>query len=101
VEVQITGSGHSGVLGAPNLLEFHELLRQGLGQIQGQPGAVADTQNDVSVLGRVAVSGGVVEVNDEPAEVLEPLNERVLGDAFLELPDHENGVGVRAGGDLL
>ena len=99
--MQIAGSGDRSVLGAPNLLELHELLRQGLGQIQGQPGAVADAQHNAGVLGRVAVSGGVVEVNDEPAEVLEPLNERILGDAFLELPHHENGVGVRAGSDLL
>ena len=101
VEVQIAGSGHRGVLGAPNLLELHELLRQRLGQIQGQPRAVADTQHNAGVLGRVAVRGGVVEVNDEPAEVLEPLNERVFRDAVLELPDHENGVSVRAGSDLL
>ena len=101
VEVQIAGSGHRGVLMAPNLLELHELLRQRLGQIQGQPRAVADTQHNAGVLGRVAVCGGVVEVNDEPAEVLEPLNERILADAFLELPHHENGVSVRAGSDLL
>ena len=101
VEVQITGSGHRGVLGATNLLELHELLRQWLRQIQGQPRTVADTQHDAGVLGRVAVRGGVVEVNDEPAEVLEPLNERILRDAVLELPDHENGVSVRAGSDLL
>ena len=101
VEVQITGSGHRGVLMAPNLLELHKLLRQRLGQIQGQPRAVADTQHNAGVLGRVAVCGGVVEVNDEPAEVLEPLNERILAEAFLELPHHENGVSVRAGSDLL
>ena len=101
MEVQIAGSGHSGVLGATNLLELHELLRQRLGQIQGQPRAVADTQHNAGILGRVAVRGGVVEVNDEPAEVLEPLNERVFRDAVLELPDHENGVSVRAGSDLL
>ena len=86
---------------APNLLELHKLLRQRLGQIQGQPRAVADTQHNAGVLGRVAVCGGVVEVNDEPAEVLEPLNERILAEAFLELPHHENGVSVRAGSDLL
>ena len=62
---------------------------------------MANAQNNVSVLGRVAVRGGVVEVNDEPAEVLEPLNERILRDALLELPHHENGVSVRAGSDLL
>ena len=101
VEVQIAGSGHRGVLRAPNLLELHELLRQRLGQIQGQPRAVADTQHNAGVLGRVAVRGGVVEVNNEPAEVLEPLNERILADVFLELPHHENGVSVRAGSDLL
>ena len=67
VEVQIAGSGHRGVLGAPNLLEFHKLLRQRLGQIQSQPRTVADTQHNAGVLGRVAVCGGVVEVNDEPA----------------------------------
>ena len=89
------------MLGAPNLLELHELLRQRLGQIQGQPRAVADAQHNVGVLGRVAVPCGVVEVNDEPAEVLESLNERILRDAFLELPHHENGVSVRAGSDLL
>ena len=99
--MQITGSGHRGVLGAPNLLELHKLLRQRLGQIQGQPRAVADTQHNAGILGRVAVRGGVVEVNDEPAEVLEPLNERVFRDAVLELPHHENGVSVRAGSDLL
>ena len=51
VEVQIAGSGHRGVLMAPNLLELHELLRQRLGQIQGQPRAVADTQHNAGVLG--------------------------------------------------
>ena len=95
------GVDTAGVLGAPNLLELHEFLRQRLGQVQGQPRAVADTQHNAGILGRVAVRGGVVKVNDEPAEVLEPLNERVLRDTFLELPDHENGVSVRAGSDLL
>ena len=99
--MQITGSGHRGVLGAPNLLKFFELLRQRLGQIQGQPRAVADTQHNAGVLGRVAVCGGVVEVNDEPAEVLEPLDECIVSNVFLELPHHENGVSVRAGSDLL
>ena len=51
MEVQIAGSGHRGVLMAPNLLELHELLRQWLGQIQGQPRAVADTQHNAGVLG--------------------------------------------------
>ena len=51
VEVQIAGSGYRGVLGAPNLLELHELLRQRLGQIQGQPRAVADAQHNAGVLG--------------------------------------------------
>ena len=101
VEVQIAGSGHRGVLMAPNLLELHEFLRQRLGQIQGQPRAVTDTQNNAGVLGRVAVCGGVVEVNDEPAEVLESLDECIVSNVFLELPHHENGVSVRAGSDLL
>ena len=89
------------MLGALNLLELYELLRQGLRQAQGQPRAVADAQNNVSVLGRVTVGGGVVEVDDECADILESLDDSVVGSLFLELPDHEDGVGVRAGGYLL